>query len=121
MPRRDAVVPGDAHLDLMREGILPDLYVGMDLDHAAWVERKDWWYFKEFDTPADLGGRHAILVFHGLDTFGTVWLNGEEIGSVRATGPAKGRVGFYIGKLPSSKSVEFSVREVLIQRLAKES
>ena len=50
-----------------------------------------------------------------------VWLNGEEIGSVRATGPAKGRVGFYIGKLPSSKSVEFSVREVLIQRLAKES
>ncbi len=80
MPRRDAIVPGDAHLDLMREGILPDLYVGMDLDHATWVERKDWWYFKEFDTPADLGGRHAILVFHGLDTFGTVWLNGEELG-----------------------------------------
>jgi len=47
-----------------------------------------------------------------------VWLNGEEIGSVRAVGPAKGRVGLYIAKPPASKRAELSVREVLIQRLA---
>ena len=48
-----------------------------------------------------------------------VWLNGEEIGAVRAAGPAKGRIGLYIGKPPTSKSTELSVREVLIQRLPK--
>ena len=48
-----------------------------------------------------------------------VWLNGEEIGSVRAAGPDKGQIGLYIGKPPTSKPVELSIREVLIQRLAK--
>jgi hypothetical protein len=48
-----------------------------------------------------------------------VWLNGEEIGAVHAAGPAKGRIGLYIEKHPASKSAELTVREVLIQRLAK--
>lgn len=48
-----------------------------------------------------------------------VWLNGEEIGSVRAAGPAKGHIGLYIRKPPASKPAELSVREVLIQRLAE--
>jgi hypothetical protein len=49
-----------------------------------------------------------------------VWLNGEEIGSVRVAGPDKGHIGLYIGKSPGSKSVELSIREVLIQPLAKD-
>jgi len=48
-----------------------------------------------------------------------VWLNGEEIGSVRFAGPDKGHIGLYIGKPPASTSAELSVREVLIQRLAE--
>jgi hypothetical protein len=48
-----------------------------------------------------------------------VWLNGEEIGSVRGIEPAKGNIGLYIKKHPASKSAEFSVREVLIQELPK--
>ena len=75
-----ATVPGDVHMDLMREGMLPELYEGMNLDHAWWVEHKDWWYRREFPTPADVGDRRALLVFHGLDTFATVWLNGQLIG-----------------------------------------
>ncbi len=47
-----------------------------------------------------------------------VWLNGEEIGSVRGITPAKGKIGLYIEKHSASKSTEFSVREVLIQKLA---
>ena len=76
----DAEVPGDVHLDLMRAGLLPDLYVGMNLDHTRWTERKDWWYRCEFPTPAARGDRTAILVFRGLDTFATVWLNGQLVG-----------------------------------------
>lgn len=48
-----------------------------------------------------------------------VWLNGEEIGSVRGIEPAKGKIGLYIEKHLASKSGQFSVREVQIQKLAK--
>jgi hypothetical protein len=48
-----------------------------------------------------------------------VWLNGEEIGAVRGIVPAKGKIGLYIEKPPASKSAEFSVREVQIQKLAE--
>jgi len=46
-----------------------------------------------------------------------VWLNGEEIGSVRGIDPSKGKIGLYIGKPPASKSGQCSVREVQIQKL----
>jgi len=48
-----------------------------------------------------------------------VWLNGEEIGSVRGVAPAKGKIGLYIEKHPASKSAELSVREVQIQKLVE--
>jgi hypothetical protein len=48
-----------------------------------------------------------------------VWLNGEEIGSVRGIEPAKGKIGLYIEKHSASKSAAFSVREVQIQKLPK--
>jgi len=48
-----------------------------------------------------------------------VWLNGEEIGSVCGIEPEKGKIGLYIEKHAASKSAEFSVREVLIQKLAE--
>jgi hypothetical protein len=59
-----------------------------------------------------------------------VWLNGEEIGSVRGISPAKGKIGLYIEKSPdvsraSSPRFEdgtpstLSVSEVLIQKLAE--
>jgi hypothetical protein len=46
-----------------------------------------------------------------------VWLNGEEIGAVRTAGPAKGKIGLYVAKSPTSKSAELSIREVLVQQL----
>ncbi|MHC4243979.1 MAG: family 16 glycoside hydrolase [Planctomycetota bacterium] len=49
-----------------------------------------------------------------------VWLNGEEIGVVRAAGPAKGKIGIYIEGKTASRSTELQVREVQIQKLKKE-
>jgi len=48
-----------------------------------------------------------------------VWLNSEEIGVVRTTGPAKGKIGLYIKTHPASASSELTVREMMIQPLAK--
>ncbi|MHC4353319.1 MAG: 3-keto-disaccharide hydrolase [Planctomycetota bacterium] len=48
-----------------------------------------------------------------------VWLNSEEIGVVRTVGPAKGKIGLYIARHPDSVSSELTVREMVIQPLAK--
>jgi hypothetical protein len=49
-----------------------------------------------------------------------VWLNGEELGSVRGIEPEKGKIGLYIEKPAKQQTPStLSVREVLIQKLAK--
>ena len=75
-----AVVPGDVHVDLMREGMLPDVFVGKNLLEAAWMEDKDWWFTRTFATPPRHAHERVLLVFHGLDTYGTIYLNGEVVG-----------------------------------------
>jgi hypothetical protein len=46
-----------------------------------------------------------------------VWLNGEEVGSIRLDGPRKGRIGLHLEGGPSYKRAELRVREALIQQL----
>jgi len=48
-----------------------------------------------------------------------VWLNGEEVGAIRISGPAKGKIGLHIEKGPVSGGGELCVREVLVQRLGE--
>jgi hypothetical protein len=50
-----------------------------------------------------------------------VWLNGEEVGAVQATGPAKGKIGLHIESNPKYKSAKLYVREVLIRKLGRSS
>ena len=76
----DGTVPGDVHLDLMRVGEIPDPFVGMNADQSLWMEAKDWWFRREFDSPENLPGRRAMLVFHGLDCFATIWVNNKIVG-----------------------------------------
>ena len=44
------------------------------------MEEREWWYRASFDDPGPAPGERLRLVFHGLDTYATVFLNGEEIG-----------------------------------------
>ena len=46
------------------------------------MEEREWWYRLTFNAPAEAAaaGERLQLVFEGLDTFATVYLNGEEIG-----------------------------------------
>jgi hypothetical protein len=48
-----------------------------------------------------------------------VWLNGEEVGAIRADGPDKGKIGLHIETKPAYKAAKLSVREVLIQELGE--
>lgn len=74
-----AQVPGDVHLDLMAAGEMPDPFFGLNGDLCRWVEEKDWWYRLDFAGPSISDGERVFLVFDGLDTFATVYLNGKKV------------------------------------------
>jgi beta-mannosidase len=76
----NAAVPGDIHIDCIREALIPDPFFGTNQDNCIWMEEKDWWYRFDFLAPEWKSNQRVILLFEGLDTFATIFLNGTEIG-----------------------------------------
>ena len=75
-----AQVPGSVHLDLMREGVIPDPFLSTHEHDVQWVETKDWVYLAHFDAQADwMSHAHVTFDFKGLDTYATVTLNGHPL------------------------------------------
>jgi len=79
-PHVEGQVPGNVELDLVRAGLLPDPFVGSNINQLRQLEQRDWWYVRRFQVPAGFSGHPSQLVFEGLDTLATVWLNGQLIG-----------------------------------------
>lgn len=80
----EASVPGEAPLDLSRQGVLPaDLFFGENIKKLKPFELYEWWYQREFPTPAGIAGRRLELRFHGVDCLATYWLNGKPLGNPR--------------------------------------
>jgi beta-mannosidase len=76
-----AKVPGTVHLDLLANNVIPDPFKGLNEKKVQWATENEWWYRREFDLPPDFLGKHAVeLVFDGLDTFATVWVNSVKVG-----------------------------------------
>ena len=75
-------VPEAVHRTLLDAGRIENPFYDRNEDGCAWIEDREWWYRMSFDGPKEPLQRdeRLHLVFHGLDTFATVWLNGEEIG-----------------------------------------
>ena len=75
-----AEVPGCVHTDLMAAGVIPDPYLDGNEAAIRWMYPIDWRYATVLD-PADLPleppgvGERVDLVFDGIDTVSTVWLN----------------------------------------------
>jgi beta-mannosidase len=76
-----ASVPGDVHTSLVAAGRIAPPFYHMNVEECQWVERREWWYRLTFPGPDLAQTDRQILQFDGLDTFATVYLNGEEIGS----------------------------------------
>lgn len=71
-----AKVPGVVHLDLLRNGLIPDPFFGENEKQSQWIGDVTWEYQKVFllnDTLADK--KNIELVFNGLDTYASVYLN----------------------------------------------
>ena len=77
----EASVPGETALDLSRQGVLPaDLFFGENIKKLKPYELYEWWYQREFPTPAGVAGRRLELRFQGVDCLATYWLNGKPLG-----------------------------------------
>ena len=79
----DASVPGDVHSTLVAAGRIPDPFYDRNEHACAWVEEREWWYRLSFvpELEEQLRSNERLqLIFHGLDTFAAIWLNGEKLG-----------------------------------------
>ncbi|MEU5156420.1 glycoside hydrolase family 2 protein [Glycomyces sp. NPDC021274] len=74
-----AAVPGEAHLDLVRAGLINDPFDGDNESAQQWIGDTAWRFTTEFNWSDDGSARHD-LVAHGLDTVAVVSLNGIELG-----------------------------------------
>src|SRR3954470_132372 len=75
-----AVVPGCVHTDLLRAKKIPDPFYGTNEKDLQWIEHTDWEYRSTLDADAALlAHEHVDLVFHGLDTYAEVLINGAPV------------------------------------------
>lgn len=77
---RQATVPGTIHTDLIDHQLIHDPFYGEEEKHVQWVDKVNWVYQTTLDVDKDLlGNDHIKLVFHGLDTYTDIAINGQSV------------------------------------------
>jgi beta-mannosidase len=72
-----ATVPGDVHLDLLAQKLIPDPFFGANEAKLQWISDADWEYQTTLNiTDQMMKSKHMELVFDGLDGHAEVSLNG---------------------------------------------
>lgn len=75
-----APVPGTVHTDLLAAGKIPDPFYGDNEWQVQWVAEIGWRYRRSFFVPAEFLSHDAVfLVAEGLDTFATIFINGQRV------------------------------------------
>jgi beta-mannosidase len=73
-----ATVPGCVHTDLLAAGLIVDPYLDDNETQLTWIGHTTWSYRTAFDWRPQ-GYDRVQLLFEGLDTVATVYLNGTRI------------------------------------------
>src|SRR6202140_1918786 len=77
---RPAQVPGDIHLDLLRNKLIPDPFYRDNEAKLQWIEDASWEYRTTVQAaPALLKHNNVDLVLEGLDAYAEVYLNDKLI------------------------------------------
>ena len=80
IPSIPAIVPGNVELDLVRAGIIPEPFYANNIRQLRPYEFYEYWYEKEFYFPEDAPTCPWVIVFAGLDTIASIWVNGSLAG-----------------------------------------
>ncbi|KAL1501909.1 hypothetical protein ABEB36_007142 [Hypothenemus hampei] len=79
-----ASVPGGIYSDLMKQGIIDDIFSSYNDNDTKWVGASNWTYSYNFTVnPNFFNYEHVNLVFEGVDTVADVELNDIRIGTTR--------------------------------------
>jgi len=114
----DARVPGEVHPALFAAGVIPDPYFGVNGDDLQWIETREWWYRREFEVGEDFIGGRTYLEFDSLDTYATVYLNGEQVGrSENMFVPVRFDVTGRVGLGTNTVAVRFEPAAPLLDRM----
>lgn len=77
-----ATVPGSTYSNLLAAGAIPDPFFGENNEKVQWVAEKRWSFERDFEIPDELRGKETVeMVCHGLDTLGSIELNGHSLGN----------------------------------------
>ncbi|KZT33739.1 glycoside hydrolase family 2 protein [Sistotremastrum suecicum HHB10207 ss-3] len=99
--------PTTVHVELLKQGKIPDPFVGLNEYKVQWVGEKDWAFKTTFAIKREqLLAPNADLVFDGLDTYATIQLNGIEI--------LKTNNQFVPYRVPVKEHVKEGLNELLI-------
>jgi beta-galactosidase/beta-glucuronidase len=80
----NATVPGTVLTTLVKQGVYPDPYWGINnLSIPDTLCRQNWWYRTTFTLPKAQGNKACWLILKGINYEANVWLNGRNIGSIK--------------------------------------
>ncbi len=78
--RYPAGVPGEVHVDLLNNKLIPDPFYRDNEKSLQWIEKENWDYQTTFNVSNEaLSKKNIKLVFDGLDTYADVYLNDKLI------------------------------------------
>ncbi|OAD60396.1 Beta-mannosidase [Eufriesea mexicana] len=76
-----ATIPGGIYTDLNKAQIIPDNFIGKNDVTNRWVGNQSVIYIKNFYVNETLLNMpKVVLIFHGVDTFATIFLNAKKVG-----------------------------------------
>jgi len=79
-----ATVPGTALTTMIDRGVYPDPDYGLNnLVIPESLNKQDYWYRVEFRLPTAARDQRLTLTFDGINYAAAVWLNGQELGSIK--------------------------------------
>ncbi|MDE7177845.1 MAG: glycoside hydrolase family 2 protein [Lachnospiraceae bacterium] len=77
-----AKIPGSVYGNLLRQGLMPDPYDGMNELEALRLMENDFRFWTVFTlTEEQLAGDFLLLFFEGIDTLAKIYLNGRFLGN----------------------------------------
>ena len=75
-----AKIPGNIHLDLFNNHLIPDPFYGKNEKELSWIETKNWEYKTTFlCNESQFNTNNITLEFEGLDTYSEVWINDQKV------------------------------------------